>query len=151
VEVLRFRPAKIPKKNRSSRTLVTTFFVALLAGVCTELSYVQNDVLDTGSSLQARRSNAPRESLVLSPVPPLIDQQGQAIQKAQLTRSLILFLSLQGFEQSLQLEVRELFHHWLLHFSLKRNDPLLLKVMAGTTRLELATFAVTVAAFGFTT
>src|ERR1700686_1349895 len=34
----------------------------------------------------------------------LIDQQCQAIQKAQLTRSLILFLSLEGFEQPLQFE-----------------------------------------------
>src|SRR5258708_1883925 len=87
------------------------------------------DIFHTSGALQTRGANSPRQSLVLSPVPLLIDQQCQAIQKAQLTRGLILFLSLQGFEQPLQLESMEFFHHRLLQHGLLAS---LLEILSAT-------------------
>jgi len=58
--------------------------------------------------------------LVLTPVPLLIDEQCQAVKEVQLARRFILFLMLQCFDHSLELESIEFFFHWLLqhdHFS----------------------------------
>jgi hypothetical protein len=57
--------------------------------------------------------HAPGQNLVLSPRPLPIDQQRQAIQKAQVPAGLVLFLLFESFDHPLQLESLEFFHHRL--------------------------------------
>ena len=76
-----------------------------------------------------RAQDSSREGLVLTPVPLLIDEECQTVEKTQLPSGFILFLMLQCFAHSLELECIEFFFHWLL-----QHDRLsfLLEVLSAT-------------------
>src|SRR5262249_19066620 len=71
------------------------------------------DVFHTGTSLQPISSEAPSRPLRWPPVPRLIDQQHQAVQKTHLSRGLVLFLPFERFDHPVQLQSLKFFDHRL--------------------------------------
>ena len=89
-------------------------------GECTDHTAIQPafgavvDVFHASGTFQARGLEPPGQHLVLPPGPLLIDQQRQAVQKAQLPRGGVLFLLSESFDHPLQPERLQFFHHRLL-------------------------------------
>jgi hypothetical protein len=61
-----------------------------------------------------RGSQTPGQDLILAPSPLLIDQQGQAIQKAQFPCAFLSFLLFECLDDSFELQRFEFFPHGLL-------------------------------------
>ena len=57
------------------------------------------DLLNAGVAAEFGGVQAPRQGLILAPVPLLIDQHRQAVEEAQLAGGRVLLLRLQGVDQ----------------------------------------------------